>query len=217
MSDVLLSPTFLFRFSVPLRQHAWTRDPAALALDESYRLPSFGELEGRPLFADLRGAWAPQGLLFTVQVQGKQQHPWSRTARVEDSDLVHLWIDTRDAHNMHRASRFCHHFIFLPAGDGPRQPQPLGRLIPLNRAREHPRAVRDQQLPVWAEQQAGGYQMRMLIPAAALTGYDSEEHTRLGFTYAVTDRERGWQTLSVGPEFPIIEDPSLWSTLELVP
>jgi hypothetical protein len=47
------------------------------------------------------------------------------------------------------------------------------------------------------------------------TGFDTEEHSRLGFSYAIVDRELGWQTFSVGPEFPIQEDPSLWGTLEL--
>ncbi len=28
--------------------------------------------------------------------------------------------------------------------------------------------------------------------------------------YAVIDRELGWQTLSLGPEFPVMDDPSLW-------
>jgi len=31
----------------------------------------------------------------------------------------------------------------------------------------------------------------------------------------VVDRELGWQTFSVGPEFPFVEDPSLWGSLEL--
>jgi hypothetical protein len=41
------------------------------------------------------------------------------------------------------------------------------------------------------------------------------DHTRLGFNYAVIDRELGWQTFSLGQEYPIREDPSLWGTLEL--
>jgi hypothetical protein len=55
-----------------------------------------------------------------------------------------------------------------------------------------------------------------VLPAQAITGYDSTEHKRLGFFYAVIDRELGWQTLALGPELPITEDPSLWGTLELV-
>ena len=54
------------------------------------------------------------------------------------------------------------------------------------------------------------------LPAAVLTGFDPEEHPRWGFTYVVHDRERGNQVLSVGTDFPVAEDPSLWSVLELV-
>jgi hypothetical protein len=63
---------------------------------------------------------------------------------------------------------------------------------------------------------SGGYELVARIAASALTGYNPTEHDRLGFTYAIVDRELGWQTFSVGPELPFMEDPSLWGTLELV-
>ena len=47
-------------------------------------------------------------------------------------------------------------------------------------------------------------------------GFEPAEHPRLGFTYAVIDRELGEQTFSVGRPMPYDEDPSLWATLELV-
>ena len=62
---------------------------------------------------------------------------------------------------------------------------------------------------------ADGYEMQCHIPADALTGFDPAEHPKVGFNYAIVDRELGWQTFSLGPEFPIGEDPSLWGTLEL--
>ena len=58
--------------------------------------------------------------------------------------------------------------------------------------------------------------MSIHIPKMALGGWDPDEHPKLGFNYAVIDRELGDQTLAVGREFPISEDPSLWQTLELV-
>ena len=54
-----------------------------------------------------------------------------------------------------------------------------------------------------------------MIPADCLTGFDPADYPRLGFSYAVVDRELGWQTFSVGPEYPIQEDPTLWGTMEL--
>jgi len=216
MSEPLLASTFLFRFSVPCRRcdSLWSAKSAELGREHA--LPSFGELEGRPQFADVRSAWSPDGLLFTLRVSGKRQSVWCRSSRIEDSDGLHVWIDTRDTHNIHRASRFCHRFGFLPVGGTAAEDQPLGRLLVIDRARENPKSVADSALRVRAAVSAGGYSLQAHIPAAALTGFDPQEHPRLGFTYAVIDRELGWQTFSMGPEFPFDEDPSLWGSLELV-
>jgi hypothetical protein len=216
MTDQLLAPTFLFRFSVPLfyRKELWSAGGAALG--EDYRLPSFGELEDRPMYADVRGAWSEQGLAFSVRVEGKKQAPWCRSSRLEDSDGLHLWIDTRDTHNIHRASRFCHRFALLPVGGGRRLTDPVAEQMLINRARENPKPVPVGMLKIRSEKRVDGYLLEGHIPAAALTGYDPGAHQRLGFTYAVMDRELGWQTFTVGSEFPFDEDPSLWGTLELV-
>jgi hypothetical protein len=215
MSETLLSPAFLFRFAAACRRRETVWTPRGVTLEDRYRLPCLGTLEGRPEWADVRGAWNETGLTFVVQVAGKRQRPWCRAARVEDSDGWHVWLDTRDTHTIHRASRFCHRFAFLPTGGGGHGDQPLGRLVPINRARELPRPVADDALLVRSVLRPDGYGLGVHIPAAALTGFDTAEHPRLGFTYAVVDRERGWQTFSVGPEFPFAEDPSLWGTLEL--
>jgi hypothetical protein len=61
-----------------------------------------------------------------------------------------------------------------------------------------------------------GWRMEVFLTAEALHGFDPETNRRLGFAYQVTDPVRGDQFLSVGREFPVGEDPSLWATLELV-
>ena len=60
-----------------------------------------------------------------------------------------------------------------------------------------------------------GYVLEALIPAEALTGWGPVDHPRLGFAFAVYDRELGVQTYTIGTEFPFESDPSLWATLEL--
>jgi hypothetical protein len=69
---------------------------------------------------------------------------------------------------------------------------------------------------VASQKRSDGYTLAAYIPAAALTGYKPADQPRLGFTYALFDRERGEQTFSIGSEFPFGSDPSLWGTLELV-
>ena len=68
----------------------------------------------------------------------------------------------------------------------------------------------------FAERTRTGYRLELFLPASALLGFDPETNRRLGFAYRVTDPDRGDQFLTVGREFPIGEDPSLWATLELI-
>ena len=216
-TDQLLSPTFLFRFSTACQRRdvIWDAKKGS-QLDESCRFPSFGaSLEQHPGFADIRAAWNETGLSFSVQVNGKKQQPWCRPDRVEDSDGLHIWIDTRDTHNIHRASRFCHRFAFFPAGGGRKLDEPLEAQLLINRARENASPVPEGMLQVRSEKRVDGYVLDCHIPAAALTGFDASDYTRLGFFYLVQDRELGWQTFSVDNAFPFDEDPSVWGTLEL--
>jgi hypothetical protein len=216
MTEPLLPTRFLFHFSAPCRHREplWTDKGANL--DETYRLVTLAELEERPAPSELRAAWSEAGLVFAVHVRGKHQPPWCRSGRPEDSDGLQIWIDTRDVHNVHRAGRFCHRFIFLPVGGGRRLDQPLAEWQPINRAKEQPNPVKPGLLQARARQLPDGYILEALIPADALTGFDPDEHPRLGFTYAVIDRELGEQTFGVGSPMPYQEDPSLWATLELI-
>lgn len=217
MSNRLLSPVFLFHIAAPLRARRPLWSGVKLGLDESYRLLHFGELdEQQRSVADVRGAWSEEGLAFSVLVTGKQQLPWCRETRPLDSDGLALWIDTRDTHNIHRASRFCHHFRFLPAGGGQRLEAAVGDQLLVDRARENARPIRPGMLRCRSERLGDGYLLEVAIPAGALTGFDPVEHPKLGFTYALFDREIGVQTFATGTELPIDSDPSLWSTLELV-
>lgn len=216
MSDSLLPKRFLFRFAVPCLYHdpLWTVEGADL--DDKYRLAPLAELEEQAGTADVRVAWSEAGLALSARIEGKRQPPWCRASRPEDSDGIQVWIDTRDVRNIHRAGRFCHRFIFLPSGGGRRLDEPVAQWLSINRAREQPRPISPEQLKVRSEKRVHGYVLESLIPAEVLTGFDPQEHPRLGFTYAVIDRELGEKTLSVGDPMPYQEDPSLWATLELV-
>jgi len=216
MSEQLLPTRFLFRFAASCLYEAslGTKPPAELPVE--CRLPSLGELEGQRSFADVRAAWNESGLGFSVRIEGKKHPSWCRETKLEDSDALQLWIDTRDTHNIHRASRFCHRFIALPLGGGRAYDQPVVDQLLVDRARENANPVRPGLLKVASEKRVGGYVLSVFIPAAALTGLNPPDHPRLGFTYFVFDRELGQQYFSVGSEFPFSSDPSLWGTLELV-
>jgi hypothetical protein len=215
MSEQLLPPPFLFRYSAPLRRHTPLWSASGANLPEACRLKSFGELEGKPMFADLRAAWSDEGLAFSLAVKGKSQPPWCRDTRIDESDGLQVWIDTRNTQTIHRAGRFCHRFAFLPQGAGRRLDEPVAALLAINRAKESPREIDQRQLRAVSQRTTDGYTLQAFIPTAALTGFAPADHPALGFCYAVIDRELGWQTFALGPEFPFDEDPSLWGTLEL--
>ncbi|MBN2473206.1 MAG: hypothetical protein JXB62_01260 [Pirellulales bacterium] len=215
MPDSLLPKRFLFRFSLACRYHDPLWGAEGATLDETYRLVSLAELEDRAAPAEVRAAWSEAGLAFRVRVSGKRQAPWCRANRPEDSDGLQVYVDTRDVHNVHRAGRFCHRFVFLPGGGGRRLDEPAAEWLPIHRARQQPQAIPARALQVRSEKRIDGYLLEALVAAEALTGFDPAEHPRLGFTYAVLDRELGEQTLGAGSPMPYQEDPSLWATLEL--
>lgn len=212
----LLSERFLFRFAVPCRRQEplWTSDGPQLG--SQHVLPVLAALEPGRVFAEVRAGWSQAGLAFFVRVEGKKHPPWCRESRPDESDGLRVWIDTRDTHNIHRATRFCHQFIFMPAGSGRALDDPVAEQMLINRARENAAPVRPGVLQVRRQKRVDGYLLEAFVPAAALTGFDPAESPRLGFTYAVVDRELGEQTFSCGGEFPYREDPSLWATLDLV-
>jgi hypothetical protein len=219
--NTLVAPRFLFRFAVP----ALRRDPiwksGGVELDDAYRLLNIAELDsGTPdrerAFADVRMAWSPNGLLLNVRVDGKKQPLWCREGKLEDSDGLQVWIDTRATLNIHRASRYCHRYVFLPAGGGHGQHEPVADQLLINRARENARPIRPRELQVASKVTKAGYWLAAFIPAIALGGYDPHQHRQLGFTYAVFDRELGIQTFAAGPAFPFDEDPTCWAAVDLV-
>lgn len=215
MPEQLLPTRFLFRFAAACAHSAKLDSRQPAELPSAYRMPALCELEGQNPFADVRAAWSEAGLAFSVRVEGKRHPCWCRESRLEDSDGVQMWIDTRDTRNIHRASRFCHRFIFLPAGGGRNLNDPVADQLLVDRARENANPVRPGQLRVTSEKRVDGYVLSAFIPATALTGYNPADHPKLGFTYFIFDRELGPQYFSLGSEFPFASDPSLWGTLEL--
>ena len=217
----LLAPQFFFEFAVPCHACKTLWSAAGAELDEKYRVPSFSVLTDQPGaaapdWAELRCGWNATGLALQVLVREKRQPPWCRASRCEDSDGVSVWIDTRNARGIHRANRYCHACRFLPAGAGRTLKDPHAEVLRVPRAKESPPPVDPQQLQIRSSLGVGGYQLDICIAADALNGFDPADHPRLGFSYLITDREMGELPMTVGSEFPIDSDPTLWSALELV-
>ncbi len=209
---------FLFRYqiAVPRVDQLPGRGGSPLKLPAHCKLPNFDDLDSERPFAELRAAWNPKGIAFSAQVTGKKMPFACDRREPTESDGLQIWIDTRPTQAIHRASRFCHHFCFLPAGDGRGGKEPTVVQIPIALAREDAPTAKPTDLKACRTDTSDGYVLDAWIAAEALQGYDPESNPKLGFYYALRDAELGEQFLSVGRELPFAHDPSLWATLDLV-
>jgi len=220
MSTPLLPQAFWFRLAAPCRRIEGIPRTGSrgrlLDLPEECALPDFAQLEGRTSWARVRVAWNANGLGVAVEVSGKAGPIVYDPDRPHASDGVQLWVDTRDTRNVHRATRFCHSFsvLLIPNSTGKSLRVQLAQK-PIHRAGADAPLCRPDAIAARAEVVRKGWWLELFLPAEVLHGFDPDTNRRLGFNYQVTDGERDDQFLTIGREFPIGEDPSLWSTLEL--
>lgn len=198
-----------------------------LALPASYRLFFPGEFDSQLEFGDVRLAWNEAGLYLQWHVSAKRHVLYGEAERPQAGDGLALWLDMRDTRTIHRASRYCQHWLLL-AHDGGNPPTPKAISRKIHRALEDAPAVKAELVisrlyridknGLWSIYEKGSitqYGMEVFLPAAVLPGFDPDNCPRMGITYRLRDRELGDQLLSAGKEFPYEEDPSLWSVLEL--
>lgn len=217
MPTVVPTP-FLFRFSVPVNKGKAVPKKTGktlLGLTDKYVLPNLRDVEGTVPNAVVKACWTDAGFGVSVSVTGKQ-HPavGEKTSAVE-SDGLQVWIDTRDTKNIHRASRFCHHFCLLPFANGKKLDKPIGIQIPISRAREETAMAKSSDIRMKSATTSNGYELEAWFPADVLHGYEPAANPRLGFYFMVRDSELGDWPMTVGDEFPYAQDPSLWPTVEL--
>ena len=214
----LVPPRFLFRWSFPVRKFGNLPHPSGRLLDlpEACRVPSLGELDSTPRFAEVRMAWSEAGLGLSVEVRGRTRRVKCSADTPASSDGLHVWFDTRNTQTVHRATRFCQQFALLPSGGGRAGAETLARAVPLARAREESLPADASLIRVQSEVRPEGYWLDAWLPAEILVGFDPSQHPQLGFHYVVRDGELGEQSLAVGSEFPYAADPSLWQTIELI-
>ena len=205
-----------FNYCVPLapRPQNLRLDGRLGEWDECTRLPDLGALEGRDGFAQVHLAWDRKGLYLALGVPGKT-NVTSHRQQPQSADAFMIWIDTRDVRDVHRATRFCHHFVALPRGGGPDRQSATAWQQPIRRAREEAPLCDPKKIRIASHITSAGYQLELALPAAVLNGYNPDQCARLGFTYLVCDHEHGWQTWATPGGHPYQFDPSTWAAVEL--
>lgn len=212
----ILPPRFLVRLALPCPYVKTGPAENSFDLPDTARLNSFAALDDMVDFADVRIAWNELGLAVQVNVSGKDQSPQGDRDRPRSSDGLTIWIDTREDRTSHRASRYCHQFHLLAAGGGSDKSEPTFVQSKINRALQDAPIASANAVPFRGVVKRGGYQLQAFLSADILTGFDPEQHPRLGIYTAVRDQELGDQYLTVNQDFPFADDPSLWQILELV-
>lgn len=209
----VVPPSFLFRYSVPVPRI----EPGDSLLETVAPFPTFDDLlpvtDRDPAFGRLAVGWSERGFGIGVEVTGRTQPLYYDVMEPWESDGLTVWIDTRNTGNVHRATRFCHQFHLLPGAA--EVDEPLWRQLPIARAKDDAPDATPRSVEVDLRTDDGGYRLEAWFSPAALHGYDPESSPRLGFGWHLRDSELGNRYCTVGPEFPITADPSLWITIEL--
>lgn len=209
---------FLFRLALPcpyVESIPNAKGDDLLDLPGQCRIESSAALDGKRTFADVRLAWNDDGLGLQLEVSGKEQPCQGDANRPTLSDGISIWLDTRDARTSHRASRYCHQFHLLATGGGSDGDEPVCVQAKIHRALQDAPFAPAGAVVLRKRNKSNGYRLEAFFPAEALTGFDPEQNRRLGLAYLVRDRELGEEMLGPGSDFPVSEDPSLWTVVEL--
>ena len=204
---------FRYRLDCPQIDQKWAK---MLELPKTSALPNFWTMGRGEPYGEIRTAWSQDGFYVWLKVKNKRQSVWSRATQILDSDGIQIWLDTRDTHNVHRATKYCHWIFLSPAGNGAKKDQPIATMLKINRAKEDSPSINRVPIKISSEIRKTGYTISAFIPSGCINGWNPDEHRELGFNYSIVDRELGYQPLAIGPELPVAEDPSLWSTIQLL-
>ncbi len=185
--------------------------PSKKVFRQKRTLPDMSEFLGEEKFADLSLFWNEEALLIEVEV--KKAFEESLLPEYREGDSVEIFIDTRDLKNAGFATRFCHHFVFLPQ---PVEGIHAQEVTHFRLEDSHP-LCDPLELVVESKCEKSSYTMQIIIPATCLHGYDPATFKRLGFTYRINRYKGEAGHFALSSKYYVIEKhPSLWASINLV-
>lgn len=212
--NALVPNRFLFDFEFPLayRSRLPRIDGDVSDWTPNELLPRLGAIDGRPDFAEVWTCWNESGIAVAAHVSDKKKSLRCDPARFREGDNLRLCTDMRDARTNRRATRFCQHFYFLPTSGGSSGKSACAGAVKLERAREDAPVASGSSIEVASKVTRTGYSLEAFIPAETLSGFDPDQHSRIGFYYMIEDADHGQQYLTVGDDLNWYVDPSTWAT-----
>ncbi|MGQ9505365.1 MAG: hypothetical protein ACUVQG_08760 [Thermogutta sp.] len=206
----------LFHFAVPcyFQKPLWGEGGALLS--ERHRLPNLAQVDKSTSWVEAYAGWNDDGFALRFRVYDKET-PRLLAATGRGASIF-VWINTRAAQDIHRATHYCHWFEIRPTKGrkGELTGKVLWRAIP--KARDVPISPPLQSIQAHVDIQPNmqDYTVDLLFSREALTGYYPREHRRIGLNFEIEGVTREALTFSAGFPLPYREDPSLWVTLDLV-
>lgn len=176
-----------------------------------YKIPDTAFLCLEEPFAEINMGWAEEGLFFAIH--SSAAHKKSFFPDIAKGDSVELFIDTRDVKTSGFTTKFCHHFFFLPELT---EGKDRGEITRFRNEDAH-ELCNAEELSLSSKITSHGYILKIFIPAHCLFGYDPKEKMRLGFDARINQYNGPSQHFSVvSDEFPVEQQPALWSSIKLV-
>lgn len=214
----LLPRRALLEFEIPI--HYLDRMPRldgnVARWGKKHIAPSLCQIDGVAPFADVYFAWNEEFFYAAFDVPNRTAPPRCDPNAWWKLDGVRLMIDTRDARQNKRATRYCHFFYALPTGGGKKLDEPVLGTHRMSRAKEPPPAIDLTQVRIGVHVERRRYLMELIIPGECLNGWNPAEHPRIGVFYKLKDTQLGEQHLSTTDELGWNADPSTWATGVLV-
>jgi len=184
--------------------------PSLRQMQKLYLLADTSELLGEEHFADVAMAWSEEGLFIAAFID--QPFEESKYPRYAEGDALELFFDTRDLKTAGFATRFCHHFLFLPQAVQGVQCQELTHF----RTEESHPLCDPQDLQVVTTFEKKGYQMEIFLPRHVLFGFDPLAFDRIGINYKVHRTGGQPQHFALSSEhFNLQQYPRLWASFNL--
>lgn len=212
--SALVPNRLMFHFEMPLRyRESPTIDGDLSDWSASHVLPDLTDLDNAKSFATFYAGWNETGLFVACAVTGRKTPFQCDAKQFWKGDNLRVMTDMRDTRDNRRASRYCQHFFFMPAGG--LDDVALGGGHKIQRATEQAPIARMGTLPTASQRKDKSYTIEAHIPAEALAGFDPNEHKRIGLYVMLEDTELGQQYLTVGDDLNWYVDPSTWVTAEL--
>ncbi|KAF3363266.1 hypothetical protein PHSC3_000156 [Chlamydiales bacterium STE3] len=177
---------------------------------KKYLIPDTSFLNLEEPFAQVHMGWNEEGISFLIQSQ--QAPSKSFFPVISKGDSVEIFLDTRDVKSSGFTTKFCHHFFFLVE---PTEGHDRGEITRFRNEDLH-ELCESTALMLAVTSSSKGYTLKCFIPSHCLFGYDPKEFNRLGFTYRINRLNAPAQHFSVvTEEFPIEQQPALWSSIKL--